>query len=96
MGDDLIISGGGATAVATDELFTAAQLLHRLALESAALRLELGSIDRLVSMNWLMTGRAPAEAARAEHDIDQAKIVLGEMEVESRGIGWALSSAAES
>lgn len=95
MGDGITISGGGSTAVATDELFAAAQLLHRLALESAALRLELGSIDRLISMNGLMAGHAPADAARAEFDIDQAKIVMGEIEASSRGIGWALSSAAE-
>ncbi|CAN5175260.1 hypothetical protein BH11ACT4_BH11ACT4_09910 [soil metagenome] len=95
MGDDLTISGGGSTAVATDELFAAAQSLHRLALEAAALRLELGYIDALVSMNWLTATRAPAAAARAEFDIDQAKIVMGEIEVSSRAIGWALSSAAE-
>jgi len=93
--DGITISGGGSTAVATDELFAAAQLLHRLAIESSALRNELASIDRLVSMNGLTAGHAPASAARAEFDIDQAKIVLGEMEVESRGISWALSSAAE-
>lgn len=95
MGDHLTISGGGSTAVATDELFAAAQLLHRLALESASLRLELESIDRLMSMDRLTIYHAPASAARAESDIDQAKIVLGELEAESRGIGWALSNAAE-
>lgn len=95
MGDGLTISGGGSTAVATDELFAAAQQLHRLALEAAALRLDLATIDRRISMNWLTAGHAPAGAARAEFDIDQAKAVLVEIETESRGIGWALSSAAE-
>lgn len=46
-------------------------------------------------MDGLTVDHAPASAARAEFDIDQAKIVLGEVEVESRGVGWALSNAAE-
>lgn len=95
MSDHLTISGDGSTAVATDELFASAQQLHRLALEAASLRLELGSIDRIMSMNYLMVAHAPADAARAEFDIDQAKIVLAEIEAQSRAIGWALSSAAE-
>ncbi len=81
--------------MATDELFTAAQLFDRLWLESAALRRELGAIDRIVTMNGLMTGQAPDAAARAERDIDQAMIVLGELEVEARGIGWALVGSAD-
>lgn len=95
MGDDLVISGGGSTAVATDELFASAQRLHRLALEAASLRLELGGIDRLMSMDSLTIAHAPADAARAEFDIDQAKAVMAELEAACRGIGWALDNAAE-
>lgn len=92
MGDDLTISGGGSTAVATDQLFASAQLLHRLALEATTLSVELGAIERA---NGLIGGRAPASAARAEFDIDRAKLVLDEVEVESRRVGLALSDAAE-
>ncbi|MEP6480778.1 MAG: hypothetical protein ABJA94_02090 [Rhodoglobus sp.] len=95
MGDDLTISGGGATAVATDELFTAAQQLHRLALEAASLCAELVSIDRLVSMNSLGSGNDLSAARRAEFDIDHATAMLGAIEAESRGVGGALSNAAE-
>lgn len=95
MGDGITISGGGSTAVATDELFASAQQLHRLALEAASLRIELGGIDRLISLWGLQRLKAPVSAARAESDIDQAKIVMAEVEAESRAIGWALSSAAE-
>ena len=95
MGDDLTISGGGSTAVATDELFAAAQSLHRLALEAAALRTDLAEVDRRVSMGGLQAAHAPASAARAEGDIDQAQAVCVEIEAAANGVGWALSAAAE-
>jgi hypothetical protein len=93
VGDGLTISGGGSTAVATDELFAAAQQLHRLAREAAAMGLDLRTIDSPVDA--LVAAQAPAAAARAEFDIREATSVLARIEAESHGVGGALSTAAE-
>ena len=95
MSDDLIVSGGGSAAVATDELYGNAQLLRSLAAEAASLRFHLASIDALVSMNGLAAGGSPASAARAELDIDQARIILAEIEAQARVFEWALGTAAD-
>jgi hypothetical protein len=93
VGDGLTISGGGSTAVATDELFAAAQQLRRLAVEAAAMALELETIGSPVDA--LVAAQAPAAAARAGFDIREARAMLDRIESESHGMGGALSTAAE-
>jgi hypothetical protein len=95
VGDDLTISGGGSTAVATDELFASAQALGALAAEAAALRVHLATIDRLVTPHELQMAEAPASAVRAELDIDQAAAVLVEVELGAKAVKWGLEIAAD-
>jgi hypothetical protein len=93
--DALIISGGGSTDVAVDELYASGQCLRRLALEASSLRLRLVSIDKLHTLNSLEAAAIPSGAARAEFDIDQAQMALGQLEVQARAIEWALGTAAD-
>ena len=95
MSDDLTISGAGSAAVATDELYANAQQLRGLAREAATLRMHLASIDGLISMSALKAAGAPAAAARAERDIDQARIVLAEIEVQARVLDFSLNTVAD-
>lgn len=92
MADALIIDG---TSVVVQELLDRAEFMRELALESLALRARLAGLDRLLSMSWLQAVRAPADAARAELDIDQAQIVMVELETHARGLQWALGTAAD-
>ena len=95
MSDELVISGSSSSAVATDELYASSQQLARLATAASALAMRIASIDRIVSMDWLAAAGAPADAARAEQDIDQAKIVLVQIETEARILEFALNTAAD-
>lgn len=95
MSDDLIISGSGSVAVAVDELYASAQQLRELAREAASMRAELASIDRMVSLRALQAVGAPSAAARAEADLDQAGMVLTELELQARAIDGALGMAAD-
>ena len=80
--------------MATDELFSSAQQLHRLAIEASALRADLGAIDALVSSTWLSAAHGPASAARAESDLHQAVALMSEIETGARALEWALDTAA--
>jgi hypothetical protein len=93
--DELVISGSSSSAIATDELYASSQQLARLAAAASVLAMRLASIDRIVSMDWLAAAGAPADAARAEQDIDQAKIVLIEIETQARLLEFALNTAAD-
>lgn len=95
MSDELDISGSGSFAVETGELYSSAQTMRAIALEAASLRCELAAIDGLVSLWRLQLASAPASAARAEGDIDQAIIVTHEIELGARAIQWALETAAD-
>lgn len=95
MSDELIVSGSGSTAVATDELFSSAQQLHRLAIEASELRADLAAIDGLVSSTWLTSAHGPASAARAESDLHQAVALMSEIETGARALEWALDTAAD-
>ena len=91
MPDELWISGNGSSAVATDDLYWASQQLARLATEVTALECELALVDELVS---------PGEAnlndiVLADDDIDQARMVLAEIQSQSRILGFGLTSAAD-
>ena len=92
---DLIISGGGSTAVASDDLLAAADQLTALSREAIHLGAELQRIDARLSSIMLTAMQAPGVAAVADRDLQQAQIVLAQIEVEARTIGWALVSSAE-
>jgi hypothetical protein len=81
--------------VATDELYAAAQQLHRLAIESSQWRAELSAIDSLITADWLTATHGPSSAARAESDLHQAVALMGEIELGARGLEWALDTAAQ-
>ncbi len=95
MSDGLIVSGSGSTAVATDELYAAAQLLQRLATLATTLRADLAAIDGASSAHRLVAGGAPWSAVRAEYDLEQARAVMVEIELQAAGLAWALGVAAE-
>lgn len=95
MADDLWVSGGGTTAVSTDELYATAQALGRLATSAAELQARVRVVDRGISMDWLAAARAPRAAAQAELEIDQAVMVLIEIEVQARLLAWSLNTAAD-
>jgi hypothetical protein len=57
--------------------------------------MHLASIDGLISMGALRAAGAPAAAARAELDIDQARTVLAEIEVQARALDWSLNTVAD-
>ncbi|TAL45045.1 MAG: hypothetical protein EPN91_03275 [Salinibacterium sp.] len=95
MSDDLTISGGGSFAVATDDLFSRSQLLHRISNEAASIRALLAMVDHFVSRQDLVNASAPACAFIAESEIAKARFLLGEIEVNARGCGLALTTAAE-
>lgn len=92
MADGLIVDG---VSVATEELYEAATLLQELAREAVALRARLITIDSIVSRTWLGASGAPPQSARAESDIDQAVLVMVQVEVAARTLSWALNTVAD-
>ncbi len=95
MGDGLIIGGSGSYAVGTDELFACADLLRELARETAALSRELAMIDSGVSRAQLSSAGAGASGTRAEGEIDRARAILAEVEVQASALDFALGTAAD-
>ncbi len=95
MADELIVTGPTGSSVVTDELLENADLLDKLADEAAAIGAELIATDRLISMYGLDVANAPANAARAELDIDQAQIVMVQLELAARGVSSGLKAAAD-
>lgn len=73
MSDDLVISGGGSTEVATAELLSQQQHLHTLAVELDVCLGRLHAIDSRISEARLRTVDAPLSSMRAEQEIDEAK-----------------------
>jgi len=71
--DDLVISGGGSTEVATAELLSQQQHLHTLAVELDACLGRLHTIDSRITEARLRTVDAPLSSMRAEQEIDGAK-----------------------
>ncbi|MEO6943395.1 MAG: hypothetical protein ABI053_01630 [Lacisediminihabitans sp.] len=73
MSDDLVISGGGSTEVATAELLSQQQHLRTLAMELDACLGRLHSIDNRITTARLRTVDAPLSSMRAEQAIDEAR-----------------------
>ncbi|GGL03520.1 hypothetical protein GCM10007382_24110 [Salinibacterium xinjiangense] len=94
MGDELVIGGSGSFAVGTDELFTCAEQLRELWREMSALGSDLGVIDSLVSPWQLRSAAAPASAFDAEAEIHRARMVIAEVELQSRAMESAIEAAA--
>lgn len=88
-------AGGAMTSVASDELYAAAELLRRLALEAVAVRDQLVNIDHLVSYGELQGTSGPADEARAKWDIEQGVIVMYQLEAAARAFSWGVTNAAD-
>ena len=94
MGDELVIGGSGSFAVGTDELFACAEQLRELRREMSALGSDLGVIDSLVSKWQLRSAAVPASAFDAEAEIHRARMVIAEVELQSRAMDSAIEAAA--
>ena len=95
MSDDLIISGSGSYAIATDELYASAQQLGALSTEAGAISVQLSWIDRIESSAWLAQVGAPQSAMRAEDDIYLARVLLVEVELQARLLQYGVNTAAD-
>ncbi len=95
MSGELTVLAGGTTAVAPAELEAAGIMLRRLANEAAEMTMELQSIDRAFDLSHFMRYQGPPETGRAEQDIDQAGIVLAEIQAIGSAIAWSLQTAAD-
>ena len=92
---NLVISGGGEIAVATDELLGHAQLLESLRDEAHACRLRLAGVDGLVSDQQLRAAGAPPEAFLAARERERAAVELARLEREAAASARSLRTAAQ-
>lgn len=81
--------------MATEELYASATRLHKLAAEARAMRAHLGAIDRVVSLRFGHQVVLPPSVGRAELDIDQAVIVMLEIEGVASALDWTLGTVAD-
>lgn len=95
MSDDLVISGGGSTAVATAELFEQAEQLHRVLDVVNDCRSRLSAIDRDISFSELRTANVRYSAITAEQRIDDAQAALGWAGAAATCLAAALGASAE-
>lgn len=94
MSDELTVTVG-ATSVVVDELRSAAARLDRLVTEVGSASARVAAVDRLASVGWLSARGAPAEAVRANSELGHARIAIAQVELQARGIAWALTCAAD-
>jgi hypothetical protein len=90
VGDEIVVSGGGVTAVAVDELFGHAQALEAVSVEASSSARLLVGIDVLVS-----PGATDAAAVAADHAMTTALATLAELERGAGSTARALRLAAE-
>jgi hypothetical protein len=95
MSDDLEVSGGGMTRVATTELLTQSQDLHAFAEAIDGCRRRLAAIDTRVTRARLLAADAPISALSAEAALDQADAALNSTACLARMLANALVLAAE-
>jgi hypothetical protein len=93
--DDLIISGGGSVAVATDALLEQEQHLLFASRELSACVQRLTAIDTLVTRGRLVQADAPLSAVHAERAIDDAAAALHSAAGRAQLLGSALGTAAD-
>ena len=94
MSDDLIISGGGSTEVATAELLSQRQHLHSLASELDACLGRLHAIDDRITAARLRTADAPLSSMRAERLIDEARVSARSARDHAEFLSSGLAAAA--
>ena len=92
---DLVISGGGRTAIASDELFEHAQELERVSQDSLLCARQLAGIDGIIDAARLRAARAPAIAFEAENAIDRATATLGSLERDAAFVARLLRLSAD-
>ena len=90
MGDEIVVSGGGVTAVAVDELFGHAQALETLSMEVSSSARLLAGVDLLS-----VPGFVDAAALAADRAISEALAALTELESGAGATARALRIAAE-
>ncbi|WP_394768406.1 hypothetical protein [Lacisediminihabitans sp.] len=95
MSGDLVIGGGGSTAVATAELFAQARDLAAIGVRLHECLGELGVIDRGVTGGMLRAADAPLSAATAERDIQGAMATIGATRSRLEQLSAALELSAE-
>lgn len=95
MSGDLVIGGGGSTAVATAELFSQARELKTTGARLHECLAELGAIDRGVSAGMLREADAPLSAAAAERYIQGAIATIGAARSRLERLSAALELSAE-
>ncbi|TXN29254.1 hypothetical protein [Lacisediminihabitans profunda] len=95
MSGDLIIGGGGSTAVATAELFSRARDLAMIGVRLHDCLAELSAVDRGVTAGMLRDADAPLSAASAERDIRDAIATIGATRSRLEHLGTALELSAE-
>ncbi len=95
MADGLVVSGGGVTTVAPDELTGERLSLERLAAELAGVVRELESADGLVRDKGLIAIDAPMSAATAEQRMREAAHEVGSLRAFSLQLSGWLAAAAK-
>jgi hypothetical protein len=92
---DIVVSGGGSSAVATSELFAQAQRLDLLHERLAGCLNLAAAVDRIVTSSALDAADAPPSAAAAERDLDDAAIVIASATSHAAHLRSALEQSAE-
>lgn len=93
MSDELQISGSNESAVATDELFSAAQQLSSMATQLSLIGHYLSALEREASST--VGANAPHEAWQARRTIGRAVTVVGTGEAQAHALTVGLTDAAE-
>lgn len=95
MADELIVSGGGSTAVATADLFEQAGQLQRLVEELDDCGIRLATIDRAIGPATLREWNARHSAFAAEGHLNDAALALRLAGATARSLLFALQASAE-
>jgi hypothetical protein len=94
--DDLVVSGGGSTAVATEALLSQRQHLEAMARDLSSCLGRLVSIDRIVTVSGILAADAPVSALEAERRIDEAYSAVHDAGLRALVLSSMLGVAAES
>jgi len=89
--DDLVISGSNSSAVATDELFSAAERYAAMTTEASLLTRYLSNLEHEAGLQ----NNAPYEAWQARRSIAEAEALIADVETRARSLQGGLISAAD-
>jgi hypothetical protein len=92
--DALFISGSNSSAVATDELFSAAEQLAAMTSELSSCGHSLSALGRDASFSWLVAD-PPGEVSQARNALRAAESYLADAEDQARSLHGALVTAAQ-